>query len=498
MKDEPLPILPRILYALAFLLFCLRFLWPGDSVYILDEAFMQLRIDEHLAAGTIPRSNSRGSSIPLPYGPGALWIYMLIRQLSWHPEVTVLVHLFLQAVGAYFFVKAFRRAFGEEAAAWCVALAASSPLLFFYARHPWDSSFFLPLGALLLWLLRRLEEGGTELPLHAGLGLVAGYAVNIHLMFGAVALALAFTLFLRDLGKYGSRSPKGWLLLLVFGLSALAILLPYLLEAARIASAEQPMDHARVLHRWGDGRNLWWLFLRTTLYSSLYGSRIHLNEVLPQFYAFSGSLPEFFFRRDLFGWFGKLAAWGSAFAVAFQLLRLRVEKNLLRLFAAAGFFFTLLVYQYLNIPTASHYFNPIWWFVFVGIALAIRGLRGWKKNAFLFTLAASLAVNSVYVVLALAFIHENKGARTMETSVVASEQLRNIRELCGWAHGRGKNVVRVNKEAAVLGEPAFDFLPAHMPECAGVRILHHPRGSATSAALVAEPGNYSQPGVHGM
>ena len=126
--------LPRTAtFLLAFIaaFMALRFLWLGDTVYILDEAFQQIRIDEHFAAGTIPFSNSRGSSIPLPYGPGALWILMIIRLFTWHPVWIAFYHLCYHILGYGLFAWALWRAYGKEAAIWSLAVVACSPLLFF-------------------------------------------------------------------------------------------------------------------------------------------------------------------------------------------------------------------------------------------------------------------------------------------------------------------------------------------------------------------------------
>ncbi len=493
-------LLSRVLFSAAFLLFALRFLWPGDTVYTLDEPFQQIRIDEHFAAGTIPFSNSRGSSIPLPYGPGALWLFMLIRLFTWQPVAVVLCHLCFQSLGAWLFVSTLRKAYGTETAAWCALLAASSPLLFFYARHPWDPTLLIVISAILLWLVQKLRDGGKEIPLHIALGFVAGYGLNTHLMFGPMAMAAGLTLAQMNGTRYGFRSRKFYLLLFIFAAAAFTVLLPYLIEAFKITQQEQPLDHARNKHHWGDARNLWWLFQRTALFSSLYGSRIHMDPdgVRAQFFSFVGPFWAFFFHVDFFGWFGKLAAWGSAFAVIFQLARGRLSGDPLRFFASMAFFGTLLVYQFLNIPTAPHYFNPIWWFVFVGIACALIRLQGWQKRLFLVTLVCSIIINTTYVVTTLAYIHANRGARNMETSVVVDEQLRMFRELCEWARAHRKALVRVDKSAVSLEDPPFDFLPHHMPECSGIAFtlvpkgaeadfrLRHPADSPTSAALITD------------
>ncbi len=490
-------VLSRALYAFAFLMLALRFLWPGDTIYILDEAFLQIRIDEHFAAGTIPLSNSRGSSIPLPYGPGGQWFYMALRLLSWHPVFLVLCHLTLQLGGALLFFRTLRMAYGREAAAWCAALVASSPLLFFLARHTWDNTLLIPISSLVLWLLWKLQERKREILIHSALGFVTGYGVNTHLMFGAMALAVGSSLFLRGVRLYGWRSRKLWIPMLVFCASSLAILLPYLVEAFRIASAEKPLENARVKEHWGDARNLWWLFQRTALSSSLFQANISFGDLKDQFQSFSGKFFGFLFYKDLFGWFGKIAAWAGAISVLIGLTRGRIETDSIRLLAGLAFFFTLLIYQYLNIPTAPHYFNPIWWLVFVGIAYAIGRLHGAWKKAFLFTLAACLFVNTSYIAFATAFIRINRGARNMETSVVVEEQMRLFRDLCSWGQQRNKAEVRVRKEAK-MGEPAFDFLPSHMPECKGVKltlvnsgedlVIRYENSSSFSAALTITPG----------
>lgn len=509
--DQPRPFshrLERALYALALLLLALRFLWPGDTIYILDEAFLQIRIDEHFAAGTIPLSNSRGSSIPLPYGPGGQWFYMLLRLVHWHPVFLALCHITLQLGGALLFFRVIRNAYGREAGAWCALLVASSPLLFFFARHTWDNTLLIPLGALALWLLQQLDrrkgagrdEGASlrEYLLHAALGLVIGYGVNTHLMFGPVAVAAGLTLFFRGWRRHGILSPRMWISLFTFCGVALLVLLPYLLEAFRIAREERPLDNARVKEHWGDFRNLWWLFQRTALFSSLFQANISFGDLKKEFSEFSGPFFAFFFYKDLFGWFGKIAAWGGAIAVLARLCRGRVEEDSLRLLAGLAFFFTLLVYQYLNIPTAPHYFNPVWWFVFVGIAYALTKLQGMWKMLFLATLTATIVVNVSYIAFATAYIHVNRGARNMETSVVVAEQMRAFRDLCEWGKQRGRNEVRVRKEVH-LGEPGFDFLPAHMPECTGVKltlvnagediVLRYDGQSPFSAALSLEAPN---------
>jgi hypothetical protein len=467
-----------------------------ESVYILDEPFFQLKIDEHFAAHSFPLTSFRGSSIPLPYGAGGLWFYSLIRFFTWHPVPIAIYHLSAQILGAWLFLRTVLKAYGQEAAGWVALLVASSPLLFFLSRHPWDNTLLIPVSAACLFLLEKIREDGPELLLHFLLGLVAGYGLNIHLMFGPVVVALGLTLLIRGWQKHGPLSARLWLPLLAFSATTLLVLAPYLWEATRLAREEHALEHATIKKRWGDGRNLWWLFQRTALFSSIFGARIYLDDVRSTFYPFAGPVLSYFIRVDLFGWFGKLAAWGMAFAFPVNALRRRMETDPLQIFGSLAFFLTLLVYQYLNIPTAPHYFNPVWWFVFIGIGALIPKLRGFWKAGFLATLALTAAVNIGFDLKALAYVHENKGARNMQTSVVISEQLRMMREICGWAKNRGKAEVRVDYSGTFLAPPAFVFLPRHMPECQGVNVvadqhlpnpdlnLRHPADSATKVDIV--------------
>ena len=86
----------------------------------------------------------------------------------------------------------------------------------------------------------------------------------------------------------------------------------------------------------------------------------------------------------------------------------------------------------------------------------------------------------------------------MDASVAVSEQMRNLGVICAWGRENNKSSVLVFRDA-FIGEPGFEFLSKHMPECSGVSVkatdylsqadivVHHPKDSRTSAALVSEP-----------
>lgn len=483
--------------ALAAAFFLLRFLYPGDTVYIFDEALFQIRIDEHIKNGTFPWIAFVGSSLPIPYGGGGLWFYFFLRLFTWHPIPIVLAHITVQVAAALLLLSTFRRAYGKESTLWVALLVATSPLLFFFARQPWDNTLLIPVGALILWALERLprSQGSWNIPVF--LGVVVGYGLNIHLMMGPVALALGLTLFIYPL-RLRKNMREAFKSAFLYGLTAFLTLVPYLIAAYRETHSGHMPPTAPVPQHWGDARNLWWILQRTAIFSSLFGADVYLHTVRESFFAFTGPALMKLFKIDVFGWFGKLLAWGSAFAVLFGLARRRIPEDAMALFAGLAFFFTLLVIQYLNIPTAPHYFNPMWWFVFLGIARTLPRLNlGWRRFM-IATIVGTALVNALYVGEAFAFIHRNRGARNMQVSVVVEEQLRNLRVLCAWAKEKGKAEVRLRLDAEVAQAP-FLFLPKHMPECEGVTFsfegdpktadfrLHHPNDSTTSAALVAEP-----------
>ena len=488
----------RLLWLWVFALFALRFCFLGDTLFIADEPLFQLKIDQAFATGSIPLTSFRGSSIPLPYGAGGIWFYLLPRLFFWHPYVLVFYHALAMTLGALLFLWTIRRAYGGEAARWAGVLVASSPLLFFYSRHSWDNTLLLPVGAVALWGLHKLDQQKHEAWIHALLGVITAYALNVHLMFGPVAVALGLTLLWRGARLYGLRSMRFWTPLLAFGLAAIVVMIPYLVEAFRIMGVEQPLENTKFTKRWGDARNLWWLFQRTVIFSSVWGSRIYLEEVRAQFFAFVGQPLAFFFHIDLFGWFSKLAAWFTALVYPIQYLRGRVGFDPLRIFAFLSFALLLLIYQFLNIPTAPHYFEPVWWFVFLGVAITVTQLRARAKTIFLGLLVATALVNTAYDLSVLRYVHVNKGARNLSFSVVVSEQIRAVSEICVEAAARIPPVARVEIGEAYISGSSFVYLPAHLPECKGVKFeaarkidapnfrLRHPGDSETKADLIVD------------
>lgn len=491
----------KIILLVAFMMILLRFTFPGDTVFIADEPSFQSRIDQHLEAGTIPLTSFRGSSIALPYGGGAFWFYMPIRLLISDPVLIALYHIFFLSLGAILFWYVMRKQFGAEPAAWGFLLLASSPILFFFARHSWDNTLFVPLGAAILWLMAKLQsdhslEGKKEYWVHAFLGLAAAYGLNIHLMFGPMIIAIGLTLLWRNASRYGIFSFRTYGLLATYSFIFILAVAPYLLESYRIVQQEAALESTKFKDRWGDLRNLWWLFQRTTVFTSVWGSRIYLEQVKQDFYLFSGGFLTFFYRIDIFGWIVKLAAWFSVIFAAIALIKKNSKVNILIILALFSFLSILSVYQYLNIPTAPHYFHPVWWFGFLGFAYTLSKSPKLMKPILLGFCAATVLVNFSFIVQSMRFFHENKGARAMSYSVAIHEQKRAISELCGLAKSKGIQKVHIDISQVYLMGFVFDYLPKHMDECNGLVIdtlkvanepgfkFMHPADSNTKADLI--------------
>jgi hypothetical protein len=334
--------------------------------------------------------------------------------------------------------------------------------------------------------------------LHAALGLIAAYGLNIHLMFGPILMALCLTLAWRDFFLYGIKQYRPYLLLLVFSFSFLLLVAPYLFEAYRITQQEGALEQTKFKERWGDSRNLWWLFQRTTVFASVWGARIYLEQAHNEFFAYAGRIFTFFFRIDLFGWFIKLAAWGAACYSLAMIFRKEKRPPLLMVFSVFSFLSVLLVFQYLNIPTAPHYFHPLWWFVFLGFCFTLARAGKALRIALQLACTATILVNVSFIVQSMRFVHENNGARTMTYSVAIHEQKRALTDLCRKARLRGLSHVKLDISSVFLMGFVFDYLPNHMEDCRGLvfeakreptnanyRFIH-PADSATKADLILE------------
>lgn len=489
-----------LLFASGFL--ALRFIFLGDAPFVVDEPLFQMLLDQHLREGKIPITSFLGSSLPVPYGATALWIYTIPKLLSSHFMAIVYFHAFVFTLGAGFFYFGTRLWLGSGAAALALLLAAVSPFQFHYGRHPWDNTFLVPLSAALYWILAALFARAVDfrsaLKYFIASGVVVALCVNLHLMSGPILLAFGLCLVI-FLAKSRFRATERALLLGSCGLIALAISAPYLLKVLEsIAAATPPPNEAGKNPPWGDFRNFWWILLRTQIFLSVWGVKNFIEPTEQYYYEYVGPLYAAIFRKDIFGWFPKIAAVAWLSIPFAQLARRRFTSHPLHLYAALCFGFTLLVYQYLNIPTQPHYFQAVWWISALGAAAVLLSLPPGKfRTALASTYVVSIAVNGIFILTSFAYIHANAGTRGMHHGTAIAEEKRVVDALCARTRATGKNTAIVNLSYVYQPPEPLRYFAGRAEACSGLDIqfvkdanaqisfdLVYPEDSKTDARLV--------------
>ena len=179
------------LTAIAGFMTVYRFYAPDITPFTVDEPLTQLLIDEHLGRGTIPLHGLWGSRALC--GPAPTWMFMLLRLFTASTDAIVLFHAFLFTVGIALALLTIWKHFGPRSVLWLWALVASSPVLFFYSRFPWDNTFQIVFGGVLIFWLSSLFDRKPTLVDGVGTGMVAGLLLNTHLMAIPLLVAIALT-----------------------------------------------------------------------------------------------------------------------------------------------------------------------------------------------------------------------------------------------------------------------------------------------------------------
>lgn len=466
---SPISLETKIVTGLAVLLLALRFLFPGDALYVSDEANFQLHLNAYLANGWIPFTNFRGGSLSVPYGSGPIYFYALVRLFSDSPIFIATIHTFACTIGAFFFWRALDMLFGKKIAAWGLLLMAASPLLFFFSRHNWDNSLFQTLSAILFYLVVKIQgqNNKSNAWLYGVFGLVTGFSVIVHLMVGPFAVACGLFLLLSLYLDFSSPKQK-LLCLLAFTLGCAIWVVPYAVEAIQVIQAEAPLANSKFQSRWGDGRNLWWTFMRTLMYPSLWGSTIQWIGSKDALAEFAGPSLYFFFKKDLWGWLIKfsVAALLVYFFKGLSLKKMRSERAFL--FLVLAFFCHILIINYLNIPTDPHYYMPVWWIPMVAAAWALTKLKGPFALFLKTTMALTVLVNVLYIATTLTFVHKNEGIRNRNYGTTISSQAKTIAALC--EDLRQKNRVKVSLDVSNIPMDPYPFRYHffYLKECEGI------------------------------
>jgi hypothetical protein len=482
-----------LMAALALACLWVRLAYPSWIPFIADEPLFQMILDDHIRAGTFPLVSMRGSSIPLAYGAGAMWIYGLLRIFFSSIEALAFFHGLVYSLGLLSIAFVLKGRVANGLVLLITWLALSSPMLFFFSRLLWDNTFFVPLSGLLLIFLDHIDRRNPgSVGAWIGLGVVAGYMLNIHLMVAPILLAAGLTslILLKRSGLPRRRMcALAGLALLVF----VVMVAPYLWEAVRLYFSEGVAEKSGKRTFWGDGRNLWWLVQRSFVYLSFWKANDLYGPVFSDFRHFSGPVLGALFSKDVLGWFPKILALGYVLSLPVKIWRGAkldsVQWMLLLSFVAAVFCFNLL-----NIPTEAHYFHGMWWLGFLALALGLEGLKGKARQAFTALVFVCALLNTAYVLESARFVYVNEGMRNMTYATTMREIRATLGDLCSRESG---TEARIYLDGVMLLKHPVRYFNRHLPVCEGKElslvasqaeanwVLRY-RNPAPSAALALE------------
>jgi hypothetical protein len=446
----------------------LRFLDLQAAPFISDEPMFQMMIDQHLSQHTLPSHALTGNK-GVVYGPTALWLYMPLRLFTDSVPLIVAFHALFQCLGFLLLFIAIRSSFGLGVALWTLVLVVASPYLFFYARIPWDNTFFVFLVPLVLFFLTRIEDNPTRIGSWGGLGLACGLVFNIHLMGLPVILA-AWAVVLPHLWR-GRRAWRVWVGSLAALLAMVGTMAPYLHELARrgLPGSQMALTEMALTHALPE------TFLRSGEFLSSQGMGYFLDQTMGLVRASLGPL----LWANALAWVVRLLGWG---ALAWSLLVLlaslfrKRSKGPLPVVVRYGvtFFLFLLLYYYLvrPYPFHPHYFMSCFWLVPFFAAWAMSHFP-WPLQRGLQVMTLILVVaNTAFVVTAHTYIVRNHGTREMHYSSIPSEIRSRTLEICQQARRDGKSsaAIDLGQVPAVQDRP-FEWFGAHLPECSGITFV---------------------------
>ncbi|MCO5142957.1 MAG: hypothetical protein M9962_07700 [Oligoflexia bacterium] len=458
----------------ALLLIAFRFFYLSYASYITDEPATQMIVDKVFASGEFPFTLFRGSQVHVPYGAGALWFYMFLRLFTWNPLHIAYAHTTLFCMGFLFLYLAMKNSAGKKVAIWSLLFASSSPFLFDLSRHTWDVTFFIPFGGLLLWLVSLLDTIKADTIQNKNKGriliiaisIVAAYLVNIHLMgiplVGAAGLVVFWFLYKSPI--YSNAEKIKWAFL--FCLTFVILIAPYTYAAWK-RWVEEPMNSNVVRNKaWGDSRNLWWLFIRSTMYSSTWFTKFYFDPYVADFRAFTDPVFAFFHKTDIFGWFAKIATYGYLIRKSYHFI-IGKQSTHVSLFAVLIFLIFLTMMQYSNIPTDAHHYAILWWIVFWASTRVRNILPGIWKRLYSGILLANIFINIAFCAYYIGFIKKNHGVRNPVISTALKDQIEKIEEGCNWMSKNDMAVATWDVSKVGLVQHPFIYMVKHIPACAG-------------------------------
>lgn len=483
-----------------------RLLSPGLAQFVSDEPKLAIQWDILREQGKITFVGLSGSNLATPYGALASWLYGFVKLFSHHPKYFALMQSSISVASILLVVAMVKRYTTGRLWLYFFAAIACSPYIFFYNRHPWDNTFIIPFTGFLivayLQLSQALSSGerGKVIFWSIGTGIACGLLVNIHLMAMILVLALVLALLLQQV--YARKGLSELLMPIGIGLiSFVVIILPYALEAMEVAKTLQTPTTRGDRTLFGDGRQLYWSFIKSNVHLSTFGVRNFWGPLAwSQFSEFVGDAFTFLYRKDIQGWPVKVAAFVFIFFATFRFFK-RSEKFKfypLDFLMLTAFYGIVAAFWVLNIPVQPHYYHVVWWvgayaFARAFMLIELKVLRVTLQAIFIFV----CFVNITYIANTMRFVHVNDGYRGINFGPSIYEQWDATTRLCELIRkmpDKKKYVVDLGK-VEMFGEPLIHNM-RHKDECLGINTLfvrnwadgvdiraRHPVAPDTSAKL---------------
>ncbi|HXX65795.1 MAG TPA: hypothetical protein VEK07_01355 [Polyangiaceae bacterium] len=460
---------PRLLFAFAIGLTLLRLLDLRTAPFINDEPALQLMIDQHRAAHTVPTHGLEGTR-GVVYGPTALWLYMPVRFLTDSVTAITGAHALAHCAGLILVFLAVERSAGLVAALWTWLLLGASPYLFFYSRLPWDNTFLIPLGGLVLFLLSRLESEPGRAGVWVGLGVACGLIFDLHLMALPEIAAVGVTA--APIAWRSRRSRSALAGMVVGVLAAGGVVAPYL------------GDVAGTLLR-GSHFTFTTEGLTDTVPETLQAMRRYLSADGMDYFLDRTNEPVRAALGPLvwgspLGWVVAFAGLGCLVAATSTLLhrmaRPRPGGTTTPIVARFGIaFFWLFLLYYFGVrpsPFHPHYVIATFWILPFFAAWSLQHLPRPGRMCLQGVIGLLAACDLAFVVVAHAQISRNHGTRGFHYSSIPEEVSAATGTICRTARAAGRSVaiVDLRRVPGVL-PPPFQWFDRHLSDCAGVDLV---------------------------
>jgi hypothetical protein len=407
---------------LALVLGSLRFLWPGDVRFGLDEALvvrMAAKANEKGVLAVHSLATPRSTSGPVP-----VWIYQAV--LASHVSFSTLWWLKVSIFTAALFYAGLRllRSLPFLRPETLILLGLS-PYVWFYSRDLWDNSWEIPLSAVALssYLGFCCRPNRRDMLLTL-VPLTLGFLTHLMMVAPLLGIAVHFLLFHRTWG----RRHAGFLLLVGAACGAVASsYLGYLLRNPRLAGISVRHSHLWLRYVSGAANALlapryfmligfdyvagrfWWLPPPEV--------PLGLRVIVPIAFAVTGIAVLYFFIG--------LRESCRCVRRAYEARHWDRKAELLTLFVLI-YFVHAAIGGLKQLGDPPHYLNALWLVIFVFVSLgvtAVWGERRWRRTFWVYGLC--LWIGLLYVV---GDLHHHSGTRqrygpTLENQLAVADAL---------------------------------------------------------------------------